>query len=152
MQSASITPSLLKKRQSSQMLPPQQAKLLKQLPADNKQSLSKFENPINTLQQIAELITANKEDQYDKFAKHISSQLRELPLKSFILLQSKIQNLITEERLASLCTSNSEPLSQSVNVNYQNSTSYQEFEKVYSGSEKTSSKLYNTHLTEKETT
>lgn len=152
LQSASITPTTLKKRQSSQILPQQQAKLLKQLPADNKQSLSKLENPINKLQQIADLITANNEDdQYDKFTKHISSQLRELPLKSFILLQSKIQDLITEERLAYLYTSNSESLPQSFNINCLNNTSYEEFEKIYHESEKNSSKLSNTHLTEKET-
>ncbi|XP_045462488.1 uncharacterized protein LOC123672444 isoform X1 [Harmonia axyridis] len=42
------------------------------------------------------------DDQYDAFAKHISAQLRELPIRSFIILQGQIQDLINRERLAQL--------------------------------------------------
>ncbi|XP_045462484.1 uncharacterized protein LOC123672443 isoform X1 [Harmonia axyridis] len=42
------------------------------------------------------------DDQYDAFAKHVSAQLRELPLRSFIILQGQIQDLINRERLALL--------------------------------------------------
>jgi hypothetical protein len=38
------------------------------------------------------------EDQYDRFGKHVAGQLRELPLRSFIILQEKIQTLLTNER------------------------------------------------------
>jgi hypothetical protein len=37
------------------------------------------------------------EDQYDRFGKHVAGQLRELPLPSFVVLQEKIQSLITNE-------------------------------------------------------
>ncbi|KAF5283136.1 hypothetical protein FQR65_LT14065 [Abscondita terminalis] len=60
------------------------------------------------LQGIAELActglkdTTPGEDQYDAFSKHIASQLRELPMRSFLMLQQKFQELITQERLAQL--------------------------------------------------
>ena len=38
-------------------------------------------------------------DQYSQFGQHVASQLRELPVRRFIILQEKIQQLITEERL-----------------------------------------------------
>jgi hypothetical protein len=38
-------------------------------------------------------------DQYDGFGKHVAGQLRELPLRSFVVLQEKIQSLLTNERL-----------------------------------------------------
>lgn len=110
------------------MLPPKRTNLLKR----NKQPPSTFEVTVNKLQQIAELANTDTEDQYDKFAVHLASQLRELPLKSFILLQSKIQNLITEERLTAL--DESQPLPRSViNISYPNSTLGSE--SVYSESE-----------------
>lgn len=134
-QSTSTTPTGSKKRSPSQMLPPpQRSKSFKRL-SSNKQS-TRFENTVKKLQSIAELTTSDTEDQYDRFGNHIVSQLRELPLKSFILLQSKIQNLITEERLASLYATNSEPPSQSV-ISRQNSPVYQELQKTCSDSEAT---------------
>jgi hypothetical protein len=69
---------------------------------------SRFESAVNKLQSIAELAstgvndTTPVEDQYDAFSKHIASQLRELPMTSFLILQQKIQELITQERLAQL--------------------------------------------------
>jgi len=39
------------------------------------------------------------EDQYDRFGKHVAGQLRELPFRSFVVLQEKIQSLLTNERL-----------------------------------------------------
>lgn len=146
LQSASTTPSTPKrKRPFSEMLPPQLAKSLKRLPR-HKQLPSRFENTVNKLQKIVELIQVDDEDQYDTFAKHLASQLRELPLRSFIMLQSKIQNLITEERITNL-SSSTIPL-QCVDMSRQNSTSYQNFdtytnttfgesENTYSGSSDT---------------
>lgn len=99
-QSADITPT--KKRPSTHMLTPQGAKLLKR----RKQLSNRFDNTVNKLQHIAQLTSEDTEDQYDIFGKHLASQLRDLPLRSFILLQSKIQNLITEERLNNLNNSN----------------------------------------------
>ncbi|KAE9522104.1 hypothetical protein AGLY_017492 [Aphis glycines] len=76
------------------------------------------------------MATADTEDQYDKFGKHLASQMRELPLKSFIILQSKFQTLITEERLANLYGNYNEPQSQSGVISRPNSispTSHHEF-------------------------
>lgn len=101
-QPASASRKFTPQRPSTTMLPPQRTKLLKR----HKQPTNRFENTITKLQQIAELATTDTEDQYDQFSKHIASQMRELPLRSFILLQSKIQTLITEERLATLYESN----------------------------------------------
>lgn len=53
--------------------------------------------------------------------------MRKLPLKCFIVLQSKIQNLITEERLANLNESYNEPQSQSGAISRPKSTSYHKF-------------------------
>lgn len=69
---------------------------------------SRFESALNKLQGIAEVasegmqVKAEGEDQYDIFAKHIATQLRELPMRSFILLQHKFQQMITMERLAQI--------------------------------------------------
>lgn len=60
--------------------------------------LTAFESAINKLQDIAR-VAAESEDEYDTFAKHIANQLCMLPTRRFILLQDKIQNLITIERL-----------------------------------------------------
>jgi hypothetical protein len=38
-------------------------------------------------------------DQYDRFEKQVAGQLRELPLHSFVVLEEKIQSLLTNERL-----------------------------------------------------
>lgn len=42
------------------------------------------------------------EDEYDAFANHIAAQLRTLPTPNFVILQEKIQALVTAERLSSL--------------------------------------------------
>lgn len=69
---------------------------------------SRFESAVNRLQGIAELActglkdTTPGEDQYDAFSKHTASQLRKLPMRSFLMLQQKFQELITQERLAQL--------------------------------------------------
>ncbi|CAH1404498.1 unnamed protein product [Nezara viridula] len=44
------------------------------------------------------------EDEYYYFAMHIVSQLRTLPTRSFIILQERIQSLVTEERLKVLAS------------------------------------------------
>lgn len=51
-----------------------------------------------------------EEDQYTIFGKHIVSQMRELPVRSFIQLQNKIQQLITDERLNQLDDSKTDPV------------------------------------------
>jgi len=125
--SSSCKPKLLGKRPSLEKLPPKRIKL--GLPC-TKQIPNRFENSINKLQKIAEMATADTEDQYDNFGKHLASQMRELPLKSFIILQSKFQNLITEERLANLYGNYNEPQSQSGVISRPNSispTSHHEF-------------------------
>jgi hypothetical protein len=55
------------------------------------------ESAISKLQNLSQ--NRYLEDQYDTFGKHIAGQLRELPLRSFIVLQEKIQSLLTNERL-----------------------------------------------------
>lgn len=112
------------KPKSLGMLPPKRTKL--GLP-HNKQLPNRFENSINKLQQIAEMTTADTKEQYDKFDKHLASQMRERPLKSFIILQSKFQNLITEERLANLYGNDNELQSQSGAISRPYSTSYHKF-------------------------
>lgn len=47
--------------------------------------------------------SANKrkvEDEFDIFATHIAAQLRLLPLQNALILQEKIQALVTKERIA----------------------------------------------------
>lgn len=122
--STSWKPKLLGKRPSLGKLPPKRIKL--GLPC-TKQIPNRFENSINKLKKIAEMATADTEDQYNKFGKHLASQMRELPLKSFIILQSKFQNLITEERPANLYGNYNEPQSQSGVISRPNSTSHHEF-------------------------
>lgn len=148
LQSASTTPSKpTGKRSSSEMLPPQPAKFLKQLPC-HKQLPSRFEKTANKLQQMAELTTGDVEDQYDRFAKHLTSQFRELPLRSFILLQSKIQNLITEERIENLNLSIYPPQPQGVDMSLQNSTTYQNSDTNYCESENTYTGLSDNNIDE----
>ncbi|KAL4104560.1 hypothetical protein QTP88_019855 [Uroleucon formosanum] len=109
----------------SQVITPESQSFVK--PSTSASCKPKLENSINKLQKIAEMATADTEDQYDKFGKHLASQMRELPLKSFIILQSKFQNLITEERLANLYGNYNEPQSQSGVISRPNSTSHHEF-------------------------
>lgn len=65
------------------------------------QPLSSFQQAVSHLGEIAKK-TMEIEDEYDRFAKHIAAQLRQLPLRSFVILQEKIQSLVTNERLASM--------------------------------------------------
>lgn len=109
------TPASSRKRQSTNIDPSQRSKILKKLPI-NKPKQTRFESAVNKLHAIAELSHQDIEDQYEKFGKHIASQMRELPLKSFIILQSKFQNLITEERLASIQANDSIPVSERILV------------------------------------
>lgn len=64
---------------------------------------SRFETAVGKLENIAHLVKdptgTVEEDQYHRFANHVAAQLKELPLRSFNFLQSKIKNLITNERL-----------------------------------------------------
>jgi len=55
------------------------------------------ESAISKLQNLSQ--NRYLEDQYDRFGKHVAEQLRELPLRSFVVLQEKIQSLLTNERL-----------------------------------------------------
>jgi len=55
------------------------------------------ESAISKLQNLSQ--NRYLEDQYDRFGKHVAGQLRELPLRSFVVLQEKIQSLLTNERL-----------------------------------------------------
>lgn len=60
------------------------------------------ESAISKLQDLSK--NRHLEDQYDTFGKHVAGQLRELPLRSFVILQEKIQSLITNERLKCMNT------------------------------------------------
>lgn len=66
--------------------------------------LAKVDQAIAKLQKIAKSrpvpSSSNRiPDEYDAFAQHIATQLRTLPVRSFIVLQEKFQSLITKERL-----------------------------------------------------
>ena len=52
---------------------------------------------------------AETEDQYSQFGQHVALQLRELPIRSFVTLQEKIQSLITQERLRIMDMSMTQP-------------------------------------------
>lgn len=139
LRSASTTLSTpTRKRLPLKMLPPHPEKFLKQQP-QHKQLPSMFEKAVNKLQKITEQSTADTEDQYDIFSKHLASQLRELPTRSFNFLQSKIQNLITEERMACINSSTIPPQSQGVDMSSQNSTTFQNFDSTYCEYENTHS-------------
>ncbi|KAG5867369.1 hypothetical protein JTB14_008485 [Gonioctena quinquepunctata] len=114
-QSASTTPISSTKRPFSRMVPPQWANVLKRLPS-NKRQPTRFESAKIKLQQIAELTTADTEDQ------------------SMINLEN-----ISHPRLDSSNVDNSTPLSQTVSnydvddIWYSNSTSTNEFDEESSG-------------------
>lgn len=86
------------KRSPGKMLPP--SRHLKQMKttSGSKKPQTRFEKSVDKLQDIAKIAVDN-EDQFDKYGKYIASQLREMPLRSFIALQSQINHLITTERL-----------------------------------------------------
>ncbi|KAG8304315.1 hypothetical protein J6590_096632 [Homalodisca vitripennis] len=62
--------------------------------------LAKLEQSIAKLQKIAEnrpkstASASKKQDEHDAFAQYMATQLRTLPLKSFIILQEQFQSLI----------------------------------------------------------
>lgn len=62
-------------------------------------SPTRVERSAAQLQRVPEMTATDFEDQYDKFVNHVASQLRQMPLRSFIVLQGQIQQLITSERL-----------------------------------------------------
>lgn len=72
--------------------PSRPAKLCKKVP-------TWFEKTASQLQTIAEMSCMDHEDQHDKFGKLIAAQLREMPPRSVIILQDRIQSIITSERL-----------------------------------------------------
>lgn len=62
-------------------------------------SPTRVERSAAQLQRVPEMTATDFEDQCDKFVNHVASQLRQMPLRSFIVLQGQIQQLITSERL-----------------------------------------------------
>lgn len=73
----------------------------------------------------------NSEDEFQQNADHIAAQLQQLPLQNSLLLQEKIQNLITRDRISHMtpssplhikipqdviCLSSSTPLSNQSNI------------------------------------
>ena len=78
-------------------------------PSRNKQEPDRIvavESAISKLQNLSQ--NRYLEDQYDRFGKHVAGQLRELPLCRFVILQEKIQSLLTNEGL--LCINTPLPL------------------------------------------
>ncbi|XP_054259608.1 uncharacterized protein LOC128984325 [Macrosteles quadrilineatus] len=101
---AAPAPVLPVKRIASSMPPPGLRKKPFK-PGSNSKYPTRFESSVDKLENIAMMVspqeteTVTDDQYYDRFAKHVGSQLRELPLRSFVLLQQEIQNLITRERL-----------------------------------------------------
>ncbi|KAK5647118.1 hypothetical protein RI129_005582 [Pyrocoelia pectoralis] len=62
-----------------------------------------------TIAAFAKLNDGRVDEEYDSFAQHITNQMRQLPIRSFIMLQEDIQRLITRERLRCLSDSVSTP-------------------------------------------
>lgn len=91
------------KRSPEKMLPPSRHLKHIKTTSGSKKPQTRFEKSVDKLHDISKL-AAEKEDQFDKYGKYIASQLREMPLRSFIALQSKINTLITTERLLCLDT------------------------------------------------
>ncbi|XP_074033650.1 uncharacterized protein [Leptinotarsa decemlineata] len=91
------------KRSPEKMLPPSRHLNHIKTTSGSKKPQTRFEKSVDKLHDIGKLVAEN-EDQFDKYGKYIASQLREMPLRNFIALQSKINTLITTERL--LCLDN----------------------------------------------
>jgi hypothetical protein len=70
------------------------------------------ESAISKLQNLSQ--NRYLEGQYDRFGKHVARQLRELPLRSFVVLPEKIQSLLTNERLH--CMNTPTPLASQVSL------------------------------------
>ena len=69
-------------------------------PSRNKREPNRIvavESAISKLQTLSQ--NSYLEDQYDRFGKHVTGHLREIPLPSFVVLQEKIRSLLTNERL-----------------------------------------------------
>jgi hypothetical protein len=74
-------------------------------PSGNKREPDRIvavESAVSKLQTMS--LNRYLEDQYDRFGKHVARHSRELPLRSFVVLQEKIQSLLTNERLHCLNT------------------------------------------------
>jgi hypothetical protein len=91
------------KRSPEKMLSPSRHLKHIKTTSGSKKPQTRFEKLVDKLHDIGKLAAGN-EDQFDKYGKYIASQLREIPLRNFIALQSKINTLITTERL--LCLDN----------------------------------------------
>lgn len=100
------------KRSPGKMLPPSRHLKHIKTTSGSKKPQTRFEKSVDKLHDISKL-AAEKEDQYDKYGKYIASQLREMPLRNFIALQSKINTLLTTERLLCLDQGQSSMQSQS---------------------------------------
>jgi hypothetical protein len=77
----------------------------KPLPSTNKREpdrIDAVESSILKLQNLSHNLYL--EDRFDRFGKHVAGQLRDLPLRSLVVLQEKIQSLITNERLRCIKT------------------------------------------------
>ena len=72
-----------------------------------------IQSTVMQLHEAAKLVADVPQDEYDKFGAHVAAQLKELPIRNFLILQNKIQNLITEERLACLAENTSNQVTQS---------------------------------------
>lgn len=109
--------------------PPRPAKIIKS--GKRKNVSTGFESAVDKLHDIAQL-TTDTEDEYDKFGKHIAAQLRQLPVRNFIILQEKMQSLITAERLACMEGSSSVHSHDTVQSSeYNTHNSQQEHESTY---------------------
>ncbi|XP_033607752.1 uncharacterized protein LOC117282409 [Cryptotermes secundus] len=69
----------------------------------NKTSSICFVNEVIT--NLKHTMNKNSEDELQQFADHIAAQLRQLPLQNSLVLQEKIQNLITRERISHMTPS-----------------------------------------------
>lgn len=67
-----------------------------------RQKKCNIHSAVMQLHETAKLVADVPQDEYDKFGAHVAVQVRELPLRNFLIVQSKIQQIITEERLACL--------------------------------------------------
>lgn len=78
-----------------------------------KKKETRFEANINKLESIAKMTAAAvvEEDEHEKYARYIASQLRLLPERSVVILQNQIHNLIAQERLNSIENRNQQPRS-----------------------------------------
>ncbi|XP_047738262.1 uncharacterized protein LOC125178486 [Hyalella azteca] len=81
-------------------------------PAAKKRRITTFSRVERAIDKLQNIVSTSKPsssnqtlDQYDAFAQHISLQLRQLPFRSFVMLQEQIQSLISKEMLKNLLQS-----------------------------------------------